>query len=337
MKSVMAARAGIVLAALVAELYVRGIYKLSVTYEPGIGYVNAPGVARWGIEGMASSSWGPHGERITPGGDDDAPRVLVLGDSFTEALMVEDDAVFPAVAQRELDRLGTKLKLVNAGRSTMSAADFVALAPRYRELFQPAWTVLELRASDLGSDAWTPGRTRFVRDADGQLAVEAVVLPRRTGTSGLLFELRQKSMFLGFGAARVGRFRNAAAREPPLFQASQERPKPQEPPVPPVEEEIDLLVQAWDGRLTILFLTVDDEHEAAVEARLLRRCAERGMSCVSTREAFAAMKAASVEPCGFSNTAPGAGHLNAAGHAVAGRLLFEELTRISGAITGEGR
>jgi hypothetical protein len=321
-----AAILGLVLALTLMEVAVRPIYQLAVAYEPGIGYVNAPGRVRWGGEGFARSTWGAHGERVTPGRRDGA-SVLVLGDSFTEGLMVGDDEVFPAVAQAALDRDGADLTLHNAGRSTMSAADYVALAARYTELYRPRWTVLELRSNDLAEDAWEAGRTRFVRGEGGALAALAVVTPERTGLSGRFFEARQRSMLLGYGAVRFARFRQAAAAEPPLFEASRTKPAAAGPLVPPVEEELDLLFRAFDGKVTVLFLSEALPEADPLETRARAHCERSGRSCVFTREAFLGLRSSGKDPYGFSNTHLGIGHMNAIGHRAAGELVAEELER----------
>jgi len=55
----------------------------------------------------------------------DRPRVLIVGDSITEAAQVDDGIPF---ADR-LEATIPEFQFLNAGRSTMSTADYVALAP----------------------------------------------------------------------------------------------------------------------------------------------------------------------------------------------------------------
>jgi hypothetical protein len=329
-KNAFRALLGVILALGAAELYIRPIYTLSATYEPGIGYVNAPGRIHWGLEGLATSTWGAHGERITPGGAGGRP-VLVLGDSFTEGVMVDDALVFPAVAQAALDRDGVKLELINAGRSTMAAAEYVAMAARYRELWKPAWTVIELRSDDLAADAWDPTRTHFVREPQG-LTTKALVTPRRTGASGKLFALRQATMLLGYGGVRFARFRAAAAAEPPLFQASRQRATEPTTVDAPVEEELDLLFAAYDNHVTVLFLSAALAEEDPIEERVKRHCAHTRASCVFTRTEFLALRTDGRDAYGFFNSHAGIGHLNEHGHAIAGALLARELFRVDAAI-----
>jgi len=307
-----------------AELWVRPVYDMAVVYEPGIGYVNAPGRHHFGLEGSATSTWLAHGVRVTPDAASDGKTVLVLGDSFTEALMIEDAATFPSVAARDLARRGSPVRLVNAGRSTMSCADYVHLAPRYRELFAPDWVVIEVRGDDFAQDAWAAGRTRFSQDEQSQLQVEGVIEPERRGLRGALFKLRQESMLVGYGVVRAGKFRTVP--EPPLFQAGRKEPPRLVPPEPPVEAEIDMLAKAWAGRMTLLYLSEYLDADA-IEPRVRAHCQTRRLSCAFTREANEQLRPAGKAPTGFTNTGWGTGHLNSDGHRIAGEVLAAELDR----------
>lgn len=316
---------GFGLALLAAEAYVRPVYTLRTRYEPGLGYVNAPGRLRWGLEGHATSTWLAHGVRLTPHAPAAGKHVLVLGDSFTEAVMIPDDSTFVAVAQRALVDRHVDATLVNAGRSTMSAADYVALAPTYRRLFpETSWVVVELRGDDLREDAWTETRPHFVAHGE-TLDADARVEPERTGLSRRFFELRQHSMALAYAVVRIGKFRTVP--EPPLFHAGAASPPPRPALDAPVEAELARLVAAWDGHVTFLYVsdTLEGVRDDDTEARVRAFCHARGASCAFTSEANRALRARGEAPAGFSNTAWGAGHLNEAGHAIAGAVLADAL------------
>jgi hypothetical protein len=53
----------------------------------------------------------------------DTRRAAVLGDSYVEALQVELDSTFVAIAERELSRSGERYEVMNFGRSGMGAAE----------------------------------------------------------------------------------------------------------------------------------------------------------------------------------------------------------------------
>jgi hypothetical protein len=301
-------------------------------YEPGIGYVSAIGRQHAGIEGAGTSTWLEHGVRVTPGTPTNGPEVLVLGDSFTEALMIDGAATFAAIATAELNRMDAPLRLVNVGRSRMSCVDYVSLVPRYEALVHPKWVVVEVRGDDFGADAWKQGRTRFVEDGKGTLSVQTDLETEWRGLQGFAFGLRQRSMVLGYGYNRLSKFRRVP--EPPLFKAGA-TPSPiiESEREYPVEEELDLLDRAWRGRLTLLYLSEFLEPDP-IEPRVRSFCAQRRLSCVFTREANEQLRSVGKAPTGFPNTAWSVGHLNADGHKVAGEVLARELHRVSPSIQG---
>jgi hypothetical protein len=327
------------LASLVAaELYVRPMYTLRVTYEPGIGQVNAPGTSRWMREGSGRGHWLPHGVRLTPGvPKGNADDVLVLGDSFTEGLMLDDPELFPAVAQEALGAERAPLRLVNAGRSGMSAASYVHLAPVYRSLFSPRWTVVELRSSDLEQEAFESSRWQwFVTGDDGEVtaAGRPEPEPALSGPRAWLRWARWHSVLLDYAFVRRNEVVDAMHREPPLFHAGAiAAPAPPAPKAYPVEREMDRLFAAYEGRMTVLYLSVlDPRHpgeEEPTERRVREYCERHGVSCVFTRgENARAWSERYQVPSGFANTSFNAGHLNAGGHGIAGRVLAAELGRL---------
>jgi hypothetical protein len=192
--------------------------------------------------------------------------------------------------------------------------------------------VLELRAEDLGSEAWMQGRTHFF--GEGGLHVMSVSPPVRTGLKKLWWDVRQRSMFVAYVAVRMGELRRAASEEPPLFLAGSFKPTApvDDESVYPVEAEIDAAVTAFHGHVTFLYLADYDpahptEARSAIERRLFSHCASKGLSCANTRAEYGSLPARGVAPFGFPNTKFNFGHMNEIGHAIAGRVLAAELAR----------
>jgi len=263
---------------------------------------------------------------------------LVLGDSYTEALMVDDEDVFTHRLERLSERDAFGAPVLNLGRSGASAADYVALAPRYRALFSPRWTIVQLGIDDLGDDAWKTDKPHFARRENGRLAAVAeFALPSRFWD--LARPLRDHFTLANYGVIRFEEFLHAAAAEPPLFHAGNltaEKPGP--PPDPsvryPVLAELELLAAAYDGRITFLMLPEFDlarpsEPRSETERLWLRTCAEHGWSCVNLRDVFPVFAARYESPFGFSNTAWNRGHMNAAGHRAAALLLHVEMLKLA--------
>lgn len=328
---------GALLAGLAVELVVRQTFLKPGYTDPDFGAVMRPGaVARHAMEGDGESHWTDHGVRRKELPPDGTPKVLVLGDSFTEALMIDDPDVFSAQLEARLGPAGDGPVVLNVGRSGATAADYLALAGRYRALFDPRWTVIQIRDDDVTDAAWRPGGQAVLeRGPDG--AIVGRFEPKQPSAAGRL--LQALSAFVAmpsYAIVRTRQFLEAWRAEPPLFRGASAGPKPVAMPPPrdayPVEETLDRLAAAFDGHVTFLWLP-DYEPERSggtgseTEMRVMAACRERGLSCVNLRDAFPAFRARHEAPYGFPNTAWNVGHLNAAGHRAAGELLAEELSK----------
>src|SRR5262249_36967728 len=151
------------------ELVIRQIWWHQRVDVPGYVKIGTPGTRTvWRTEGSGVTHRDENGYRV--GYAADRPKVLVLGDSYTEALAVDDEEVYTCRAEERLAAEGIGLALVNGGTAGRSTADYVAFAERHKRLVHPVWTVITVRDDDFGADALAPGKTRFVRGADGRLA-----------------------------------------------------------------------------------------------------------------------------------------------------------------------
>lgn len=267
-------------------------------FDPILGYVVAPGATvTWAREGQATSRWAAHGVRRAGEPEPGIPAILTLGDSFTEAFMVGDEDVFTHRLEQLLRADGVRVDVLNAGRSGASAADYVALAAHYRQLFAPRWTIVELRDEDLGSGAWTEQSTHFTSGAGG--AVSAVfVAPPRHPVLDLLRPLRTRSALVDYACIRLREFAEAFDREPPLFRATSAAAQAATHSTDdsavryPIAAELQALHDAYSGRITLLYLSDFDlrRPEAAigtVEPVFDALCRERRWSCVNLRAAYA--------------------------------------------------
>jgi len=326
---------GFALVAALLELLVRQVWIHQRIDIPGYLKIATPSTRSvWRIEGSGVTHRDANGYRVGYAEDPARPRVLVLGDSFTEALEVNDDEVFTAVAQERLEREGVNLSLVNGGTAGRSAADYVAFVARHLELVKPAWTVIVLRDDDLAEDTVRYAKTRFVRDPEGRLTT-LIDEPRSIGeVRELLWS--SPSVFLRYTAYRINKFAEAAAEEPPLFFAADHEGKMPEATdygVYPVEEALDLVKAAYDGRVTVISLpylafqpprVLDSE----VRRRMLAHCAKIGLSCLEPAEPFLALARDYRSPFGFLNSQFNFGHMNPAGHAALAETLAAELARL---------
>jgi hypothetical protein len=135
---------GAALALLAAEVAMRFYAFAPRVMDGEFGFVPQPGVTvHWHSEGSGHSHWKAHGirEQDNPAG---APALLMLGDSITEAMQVNDDRTFSARLSLLLRERGRPMAVQNAGMAGASIARYAALAPEYRRLLDPRWTVVLL-------------------------------------------------------------------------------------------------------------------------------------------------------------------------------------------------
>jgi hypothetical protein len=310
---------GAALAVLTFECLLRCLQAGSQSIDPRLGWVWRSVTVRHRLaEGWGVSHWRDDETRARPAPAANAPRVLVVGDSFTEALQVDDDEVFTGRLRR--------VDAINVGRSSHSAADYAAFAGEYLSRFHPSWTVVEVGPPDFAEDAFNASKTHF----DSHLNV--VIVPPRFGrVSGALKVWRDRSALLDNAIARWQLYR-AAAKMPPLFRAadaetSSAAPRRQPDETWPVADEMRLIRRAYGERVTFLFIP-PLEAPSAVESQFLAACAADRSSCVDFRTTFAAFRARGAAPFGFPNSRFGVGHLNAGGHAAVAQILEIELERL---------
>lgn len=322
-----------VLVLLTFELIVRNYQFAPTVPDPVLGSVQQSGVNLWGSEGRARSTFQGGGLRRQSAWSAAAPRVLVLGDSFTEALMIEDGATFPEIAERELGRRGVRVQLLNHGHSSWSVADYVFYAPHFRRVYTPSWTVVQLGETDVRADAFSSelGKAAF-SDRNGELELIAPLRSPTTATRRAFTALRQRSALVSLAHNQLMAWMRASRAEPPLFFAGRRTSATTAERDYPIESEIELLARSYDRRVTVAYVAKFDPRretdEPAIERRMREACARSGIGFVTLRSEFHAFLRTPYAPFGFGNSGFNTGHLNERGHAALARALIPELERV---------
>lgn len=328
--------AGAFLACVAMEVLVRQAITLSYREVPGFGYVRSSVLYR--LEGKGRSNWTIYSLRRAAPPDPKRPSVLLLGDSYTEAFMVDDEEVVSTLVEAQLQHEGVAVQVLNSSYSGASPAEYVAQSDYYRKTFSPRWTVIVLQDDDLEGDSWKQEKAHFIRNSDGSLSVQnAGPTPFESTRRSRIKQLQRKyfpSMFAYYALViRIPELLQGTQAEPPLFLAgSPDRKKSEVIETRyPVEEELDAMRRAYDGRVTFLYLAEYDPHAptvpTATERRFQAYCTTTNVSCVDTRVLYRQFARNHAAPFGFSNSGFNKGHLNAAGHQAAASLLAPELRR----------
>jgi lysophospholipase L1-like esterase len=324
-----AAAFGFALALVAFEPLLRFIHYAPVVWNPVLGPIFQPGsVVTFRTEGSGRSHWRDNGVRRATAAASNSKQIVVLGDSYVEALMLDDGQELTSQAEDLLAPEIPGVSVINLGRSDRSAADFVALAPWIEETFAPQWVVVQLGPSDVGADALAESKTHFRRTPAG--GIELVVNIKRGALWHALLPLRRHSSLLDLSISRLPKM--VFSDEPPLFRGASSVPVPPAFDLSLAAAMLNELRSAYDGRLTLLYLPdFDPSGTARVDAFeefLTAWCVSNGTSLVNLRDAFPRFRETRQAPYGFANTTFNWGHLNAEGHAAAGRLLADDLSRL---------
>lgn len=338
---------GILLSLLTAEVVSRRLFSFELAFDKELKeFVFAPGSwVRFRLEGDGLSRWTSHGVRRAEMPSSSAQSsILVLGDSFTEALQVSDGEVYSARLERELLAKGIHRAVLNFGKSSCSLADYIGLAERNKRLFNPIWTVIQVQESDFTTDAWNSRKVNrstgyFYRDtASGRLRVSGprpVELKERGWFRDFTMKMRNESAFVQFAFERVEELQLWVEHEPALFRAAAPAEKVTDSETWhdfPIKEELEWLAESYSGRLTLLLISecnaASNGSPSEFETYLARLANEKGIGVVALSAQCPSLLANGESPFGFSNGVFNKGHMNSLGHSLAASELAGEILRV---------
>lgn len=316
-------------------------FNLEKSNDPILGRVFRAGHTVYSrVEGEGKAHYIQNGIRRTsplpPGAP---PPLLVLGDSFTEALQVNDEEVYTSVLERILREEGFPIPVLNVSTSGMSIVDYIVLAPEISRRTEQRWTVVELRENDFIADAWAPWKRHFMRDpGTGTLTVTGHRDTADNPRAPWLDSLFNCIALVPWTLQRLEALTLGSQHGPVLFHADRTKEAPSRKNMILVfnkdlyVEEMELLSRAYAGRLTLLLIAKYDPHspyqQSREEAGIIRAAAALDLSLVDTRAAYGEFAAHRTSPFGFPNSRFNSGHMNAEGHADAARLLTREMLRL---------
>ncbi|HLJ55425.1 MAG TPA: SGNH/GDSL hydrolase family protein [Chthonomonadaceae bacterium] len=300
--------------------------------HPILGRLSGAGLLVHGTEGFSVTHVNTLGMRnceIRPKSAA-VTRVLVLGDSFTEAYQVGDAQTYCARAGAALrSRFGPGVEIVNGGRSGASPAYYLHLAEFYRRAVQPDSVVIQLDQGDFTSELMDTGKPfAVVRNASGFGTVKNDAVVSENPFTRLFPRL---TMITSISTLRVAsekiaamRVRSARAADDAAGSSASLTPVGRAALVWTIAE-----LQRRYPRLALVYLpsinySQPEAPPSEVEALLARAAAHNGVPFVNMRSDFIATFQRTHQPaCGFNNSQPGYGHINALGHALVAARVTE--------------
>jgi len=271
-------------------------------------------------EGSATSHFTLAGARLTGNPFLTSGRVgLIFGDSFVEALQVEDSQTMGSVMERYARGRHDSLNVRQYGWSGGSPSDYVLDAEDALRMWHPAWVVVFVTSNDFQPHT-APGKyTRVVVERDGSARIvptppqQSVLRARARSVlrrSSLLYLLNVR---LNLVLAHSNPDSLGLGKAPDIVRPS-----------------VQLLRNAFGDRLAIVYKPYVPSFGSASlepeETALLETCQATGVRCMSLREALLRERTAgTIMINGFGNTGLEEGHMNAAVHQVAGVAILDQL------------
>lgn len=296
-------------------------------------------------EGWAITRMGNDG-MVAPGGvgwNNPGGVWLLMGNSFVEGLNVNDPEKMHTVANGLLAARGRRERVVNVAMSAQALTDCRWQLPRYIKAHGDNinGVIICVTRSDILARSGGEWGCKVLETSDGYRVVPPA--PRRDGRSGKIKHALAFNAFLKFGSQlkkvkldfRLGPRRTVGRKAPetPITMEELERF---------VDWQFAAVRRSTDKPIVILWFSDMPRRgragwlpgEETAEYRLVRRCGERhGLKVFSMREdfnRFLETRGRYVPICGYSNTIPGVGHMNAHGHRVMGEKLAELIVSEAG-------
>lgn len=306
------------------------------TYEhKSLGKVKNKGLFIWGEEGycrLPINSMGMPGYEIGPKQPGEF-RILVLGDSFTEAMNLPLEESYPRLLEKYLSgRISGNVKVINAARAGASPAYYIHLADFYNSVLKPDLVIVQINQSDFDGDMLNPAFNFYaVKTAAGFKTIRNSPWENTPQLPEARLLFNEKTKFL----SRLSVVSRAMINISYLYQKSKSgdslfaKAPPQRPfdyYTSQIDWALKTLKSLYSGLVVLDLPYVDYRKEldrpTAIEAYIDRSAERQGITIVKLRRDFADWyRTREQPPVGFFNTNPWSGHMNDAGHEIAARRL----------------
>jgi hypothetical protein len=319
------------------------LHKAVTNWAGDIPAVHA--VVLWGKEGYAITQYEKWGEIRTPFHDSNRNNdVIVLGDSQTECLQVDDNLKFVSVAETTLRKDGYNADLHNLGRSGLAMADYISWIPPYRSLYRPKVIVIQLTGDDFFESFHKDQFNYFVTRDDNKIdLVQTYDLSSgftQTARRGIYFvpqieTLGYQRWSVTWGAS------GSVSSDNVVSEATGNAPRENVSPevFTPVlaEQQMKMLIEASDGIPLVVVLLPTAPYISGNEVQMadpahaqLKEFMEGypEITVVDPLPEFQKLVSTGHLPRGFFNSTPGMGHLNKYGNEIVGNLLAAAIGQV---------
>lgn len=245
-------------------------------------------------------------------------RVLVLGDSITEGVQVNDSKTFSSKLESTLNsRSGRNVNVINSGYSGTSPAYYDQLSVYFLKRTNPDMTVIQISDSDFTIEMINPSEVYSYKETNSE--TYKIVMNREYASTNPLTKIFRKFIFLD----QISTLRVAAQKSGELLNNKQETSGTT---LKKINEDLCLfalqqLKQKYDNLVLVHVPLIENykEKDIPTDAEVvINSMADKiNLPILNMREDFSEYIENSHQMVqGFNNTTPGIGHLNKAGHRI---------------------
>jgi len=299
----------------------------------------------WGKEGYGITQYEKWGEIRTPFHDNKKDNdVIVLGDSQTECLQVDDSLKFTSVAETNLRKDGVDADLHNLGRSGLAMADYISWIPPYRSIYHPKVIVVQLTLPDFIESFHKDQFNYFVLRDDKTIDLVHTF----DFSSGFTQKVRGDYYLspqienLGYQRwyAMQDKIKNVPAENINSTKTgnSQGENTSLEVFVPELAaQQMKMLLDVSEGTPLVVVLLPAAPDISAGKIQMADPAHEQlkefikgypGITVVEPLPEFQKLASTGHLPRGFFNGTPGSGHLNKYGNEIVGQLLAKSIEQV---------
>lgn len=306
-----------------------------LVFEPEVTrHVRASGtVYQHRSEGWATTRVGRLGINGVPDAAQlKGPKIAIWGDSFMDALQVNDEDKTAQVLTRLLHEAGRPETAFAVAQGGLSPADYYFLMPAYEQAITEitAHVVVLGDSDDILPDKNAPCRSRFLSSPPRLEPGLCPPTPLALALTKTLYRSRTAFLF--------DLYSRLQSRDWRLLPRIRHLPAPvHSRPDEPAPHAWDFLLQALrkqaQGNLVIVYcprvprtdregVRLDDPN-GRIMAGFADACARNGVAFLNLTDALAREYERTATPSrGFFNTPPSSGHMNPSGHRVLARALY---------------
>lgn len=292
-------------------------------------------------EGWATSRNDAHG--MNNGGmtslESEHP-VIIWGDSFVQALQVEDNAKMNAVLTSLCTEAEEKCSGVGIGWFADAVADYYFKMQHYSEIIgkEATHVILFGQIQDILPGSRSHCRNEFIKEKDGYRFIEKTCPPhnRFAAIAQLLYDMRLAWLSHTLSLAR----KTQTQLHLPISRSKTASPPPPEAPLEAWHFMLDSFNKLTNGRLIFVYapetpypdntmkgnsmVTMDPNQPLVSSFQAV--CEAKGITFLNMQQHFATLYEKEHRfPRGFADTVPWKGHLNSHGHRLIAKAIFQAL------------